>query len=47
MLKAEQEDEEDEDLKGLIGDMGLGEEAAAAFRGAIGKLGEGAEPTDV
>ncbi len=29
MLEAEQEDEEDEDLKDLIGNMELGEEVAA------------------
>ena len=39
MLEAEQEDEEDEDLKDLIGDMELDDEAAAALRAAIGKLG--------
>ena len=39
MLEAEQEDEEDEDLKELIGDMELDDEAAAAFRAAIRKLG--------
>ena len=39
MLEAEQEDEEDEDLKDLIVDMELDDEAAAALRAAIGKLG--------
>ena len=38
MLQAEQEDEEDEDLKDLIAEMELDVEAAAAFRAAIKML---------
>ena len=38
MLIAEQEDEEEEDLKDLIKDMEIDVETAAAFREAIGKL---------
>ena len=38
MLEAEQEDEDEEDLKDMIGEMELDEEAATTFREAIGKL---------
>ena len=38
MLEAEQEDDEEEDLKDLIGEMELDDEAAAEFRAAIGAL---------
>ena len=38
MLVAEQEDEEEEDLKDLVKDMGLDAETAATFRDSIGNL---------
>ena len=38
MLVSEQEDEEEEDLKDLIGEMELDEEAAASFRVAVGSI---------
>ena len=38
MLEAEQEDEEEEDLKDLIGEMELEEAEASAFRDAIAEL---------
>ena len=38
MLEVEQEDEEEEDLKDLIGEMELDAEAAASFRAAIGAI---------
>ena len=38
MLVAEREDEEEEDLKDLVGEMELDEAAATAFRAAIGAI---------
>ena len=38
MLVSEQEDEEEEDLKDLVGEMELDEEAATSFRVAVGSI---------